>query len=50
MELAKARRKSGPKKTILEKICSPKIYTTIAIFSGNDFVHAVIIIKNLVSH
>ena len=50
MKLATARIKSGPRKIILEKTCSPKIYSTIAIFSGNDYVQTAITIKNLVLH
>lgn len=50
MKLATARRKSRPRKIILQKTCSPKIYSTIAIFSGNDNIHTAITIKNLVLH
>lgn len=53
MKLAKARRKSGSRKSILQKTekkinYSPQNYSSITVSFGSDFVHTVSIIKNLV--
>lgn len=52
-KLAKARRKSGSRKSVLHKTekkinYSPQSYSSITVSFGSDFVHTVSIIKNIV--